>query len=153
MTLDDDVTAGRPTAAVPVPVPAAATLPAAVPADPVVPVPLPAPGDLSRDLPAALRGVDGVADVYASRSPVLLVAQQVVEGVVAGGSERADQLVAVETGEGTVLVRASIAVDAAGRASDTARAAVDAIRARLAEAVGAEAAALASVTVRVGSIG
>jgi hypothetical protein len=149
MTLDDDATTGRPTAAAPAAVP----VPAPVPADPVVPVPLPAPADLSRDLTAALRGVAGVADVYASRSSVLLVAQQVVEGVVAGGTERTDQLVAVKTGEGTVLVRASIAVDAAGRASDTARAAVDAIRARLAEAVGAEAAALASVTVRVGSIG
>jgi hypothetical protein len=118
-----------------------------------VPVPLPAPGDLSRDLTAALRAVAGVADVYAQRSPVLLVAQQVVEGMVSGGSERLDQLVAVETGEGAVVVQASIAVDASSRASDTARAAVDAIRARLAEAVGAEAAALASVTVRVGSIG
>jgi hypothetical protein len=132
MTLDDD---------------ASATAPAPVP------VPLPAPGDLSRDLTAALRAVAGVADVYAPRSPVLLVAQQVVEGMVSGGSERLDQLVAVETGEGAVIVQASIAVDASSRASDTARAAVDAIRARLAEAVGAEAAALASVTVRVGSIG
>jgi hypothetical protein len=132
MTLDDD---------------ASATAPAPVP------VPLPAPGDLSRDLTAALRAVAGVADVYAPRSPVLLVAQQVVEGMVSGGSERLDQLVAVETGEGAVVVQASIAVDASSRASDTARAAVDAIRARLAEAVGAEAAALASVTVRVGSIG
>ncbi len=52
-----------------------------------------------------------------------------------------------------MLVQASIAVDAAGRASDTARAAVDAIRARLAESVGPEAAALATVMVRVGSIG
>jgi hypothetical protein len=118
-----------------------------------VPVPLPAPGELSRDLTAALRAVAGVADVFAPRSPVLLVAQQVVEGVVAGSSTAAEQLVAVETGEGTVLVQASIAVDASSRASDTARAAVDALRARLAEAVGAEAAALASVTVRVGSIG
>ncbi len=100
-----------------------------------------------------LRGVPGVADVFAPRSPVLLVAQQVVEGVVAGSSTAAEQLVTVETGEGTVLVQASIAVDAAGRASDTARAAVDAIRARLAESVGPEAAALATVTVRVGSIG
>ncbi|MFT2752626.1 hypothetical protein [Clavibacter sp. Sh2088] len=132
MTLDDD---------------ASATAPAPVPA------PLPAPGDLSRDLTAALRAVAGVADVYAPRSPVLLVAQQVVEGVVSGGSERLDQLVAVETGEGAVVVQASIAVDASSRASDTARAAVDAIRARLSDAVGAEAAALASVTVRVGSIG
>jgi hypothetical protein len=128
MTLDDD--------------------PAAAP----VPVPLPAPGELSRDLTAALRAVVGVADVFAPRSPVLLVAQQVVEGVVAGSSTASEQLVAVETGEGTVLVQASIAVDASSRASDTARAAVDALRARLAEAVGAEAAALASVTVRVGSI-
>jgi hypothetical protein len=133
MTLDDDA------AAAPAPVP--------------VPVPLPAPGELSRDLTAALRAVAGVADVFAPRSPVLLVAQQVVEGVVAGSSTAAEQLVAVETGEGTVLVQASIAVDASSRASDTARAAVDALRARLAEAVGAEAAALASVTVRVGSIG
>ncbi len=118
-----------------------------------VPIPLPDPADLSRDLTAVLRGVPGVADVFAPRSPVLLVAQQVVEGVVAGSSTAAEQLVTVETGEGTVLVQASIAVDAAGRASDTARAAVDAIRARLAESVGPEAAALATVTVRVGSIG
>ena len=118
-----------------------------------VPIPLPDPADLSRDLTAVLRGVPGVADVFAPRSPVLLVAQQVVEGVVAGSSTAAEQLVTVETGEGTVLVQASIAVDAAGRASDTARAAVDAIRARLAEAVGPDAAALATVTVRVGSIG
>jgi hypothetical protein len=134
MTLDDDASA-----AVAVPAP--------------VPVPLPAPGDLSRDLTVALRAVAGVADVYAPRSPVLLVAQQVVAGVAPGGSDRLPQLVAVETGEGAVVVRASIAVDASSRASDTARAAVDAIRARLAEAVGAEAAALASITVRVGSIG
>ncbi|QIS38214.1 hypothetical protein [Clavibacter capsici] len=118
-----------------------------------VPVPLPAPGDLSRDLTAALRAVAGVADVYAPRSSVLLAAQKVVEGVVAGSSTAAEQLVTVETGEGTVDVQASIAVDASSRASDTARAAVDAIRARLAEAVGPDAAALASVTVRVGSIG
>ncbi|OUE26790.1 hypothetical protein BFL36_03210 [Clavibacter michiganensis] len=118
-----------------------------------VPIPLPDPADLSRDLTAVLRGVPGVADVFAPRSPVLLVAQQVVEGVVAGSSTAAEQLVTVETGEGTVLVQASIAVDAAGRASDTARAAVDAIRARLAESVGPDAAALATVTVRVGSIG
>ncbi|MFT2749570.1 hypothetical protein [Clavibacter sp. Sh2036] len=115
--------------------------------------PLPDPADLSRDLTTVLRGVAGVADVFAPRSPMLLAAQQVVEGVVAGSSTAAEQLVTVETGEGTVLVQASIAVDAAGRASDTARAAVDAIRARLAEAVGADAAALATVTVRVGSIG
>ncbi|KZC96306.1 hypothetical protein [Clavibacter tessellarius] len=115
--------------------------------------PLPDPAALSRDLTAVLRGVPGVADVFAPRSPVLLAARQVVEGVVAGSSTAAEQLVTVETGEGTVLVQASIAVDAAGRASDTARAAVDAIRARLAEAVGADAAALATVTVRVGSIG
>ncbi|MBM7024803.1 hypothetical protein [Clavibacter zhangzhiyongii] len=139
MTLDDDASA------VPAAVPAASPVP--------VPVPLPAPAELSRDLTVALRDVSGVADVYAPRSSVLLVAQQVVEGVVSGGSDRADQLVAVETGEGTVVVQASIAVDASSRASDTARAAVDAIRARLAEAVGAEAAALATVTVRVGSIG
>jgi len=118
-----------------------------------VPVPLPDPADLSRDLTAVLRGVAGVADVFAPRSPVLLVAQQVVEGVVAGSSTAAEQLVTVETGEGTVLVQASIAVDAAARASDTARAAVDALRARLAETVGPDAAALATVTVRVGSIG
>jgi len=118
-----------------------------------VPVPLPSPADLSRDLTAALRGVAGVADVYAPRSPILLAAQQVVEGVVAGSSTAADQLVTVETGEGTVDVQASIAVDASSRASDTARAAVDAIRARLAETVGEEAAARAAVTVRVGSIG
>ncbi|MFD2340138.1 hypothetical protein FGG90_13375 [Clavibacter tessellarius] len=125
----------------------------ASPARAPVPIPLPDPADLSRDLTAVLRGVPGVADVFAPRSPVLLVAQQVVEGVVAGSSTAAEQLVTVETGEGTVLVQASIAVDAAGRASDTARAAVDAIRARLAEAVGPDAAALATVTVRVGSIG
>ncbi|MBT1635101.1 MULTISPECIES: hypothetical protein [Clavibacter] len=125
----------------------------ASPAPAPVPIPLPDPADLSRDLTAVLRGVPGVADVFAPRSPVLLVAQQVVEGVVAGSSTAAEQLVTVETGEGTVLVQASIAVDAAGRASDTARAAVDAIRARLAEAVGPDAAALATVTVRVGSIG
>lgn len=125
----------------------------ASPAPAPVPIPLPEPADLSRDLTAVLRGVPGVADVFAPRSPVLLVAQQVVEGVVAGSSTAAEQLVTVETGEGTVLVQASIAVDAAGRASDTARAAVDAIRARLAEAVGPDAAALATVTVRVGSIG
>ncbi|WP_316313684.1 hypothetical protein [Clavibacter michiganensis] len=125
----------------------------ASPAPAAVPIPLPDPADLSRDLTAVLRGVPGVADVFAPRSPVLLVAQQVVEGVVAGSSTAAEQLVTVETGEGTVLVQASIAVDAAGRASDTARAAVDAIRARLAESVGPEAAALATVTVRVGSIG
>ncbi|CAN00500.1 hypothetical protein [Clavibacter michiganensis] len=125
----------------------------ASPAPAPVPIPLPDPADLSRDLTAVLRGVPGVADVFAPRSPVLLVAQQVVEGVVAGSSTAAEQLVTVETGEGTVLVQASIAVDAAGRASDTARAAVDAIRARLAESVGPEAAALATVTVRVGSIG
>ena len=118
-----------------------------------VPVPLPEPADLSRDLTAVLRGVAGVADVFAPRSPVLLAAQQVVEGVVAGSSTAAEQLVTVEAGEGTVLVQASIAVDAAGRASDTARAAVDAIRAHLAERVGADAAARATVTVRVGSIG
>ncbi|MDA3804566.1 hypothetical protein [Clavibacter sp. CT19] len=115
--------------------------------------PLPDPAALSRDLTTVLRGVAGVADVFAPRSPMLLAAQQVVEGVVAGSSTATEQLVTVETGEGTVLVQASIAVDAAGRASDTARAAVDAIRARLAEAVGADAAALATVTVRVGSIG
>jgi len=125
----------------------------ASPAPAPVPIPLPDPADLSRDLTAVLRGVPGVADVFAPRSPVLLVAQQVVEGVVAGSSTAAEQLVTVETGEGTVLVQASIAVDAAGRASDIARAAVDAIRARLAEAVGPDAAALATVTVRVGSIG
>ncbi|WP_414171470.1 hypothetical protein [Clavibacter tessellarius] len=125
----------------------------ASPAPAPVPIPLPDPADLSRDLTAVLRGVPGVADVFAPRSPVLLVAQQVVEGVVAGSSTAAEQLVTVETGEGTVLVQASIAVDAAGRASDTARAAVDAVRARLAEAVGPDAAALATVTVRVGSIG
>ncbi|MFT7764306.1 hypothetical protein [Clavibacter tessellarius] len=125
----------------------------ASPAPAPVPIPLPDPADLSRDLTAVLRGVPGVADVFAPRSPVLLVAQQVVEGVVAGSSTAAEQLVTVETGEGTVLVQASIAVDAAGRASDTAHAAVDAIRARLAEAVGPDAAALATVTVRVGSIG
>lgn len=125
----------------------------ASPAPAPVPIPLPDPADLSRDLTAVLRGTPGVADVFAPRSPVLLVAQQVVEGVVAGSSTAAEQLVTVETGEGTVLVQASIAVDAAGRASDTARAAVDAIRARLAEAVGPDAAALATVTVRVGSIG
>jgi hypothetical protein len=136
MTLDDDASA-------------AVSDPAAAP----VPVPLPAPAELSRELTVALRDVEGVADVYAPRSSVLLVAQQVVEGVVSGGSDRADQLVVVETGEGTVRVQASIAVEATSRASDTARAAVDAIRARLAEVVGAEAAALSSVTVRVGSIG
>ncbi|MBM7412688.1 transcriptional regulator of acetoin/glycerol metabolism [Clavibacter michiganensis] len=136
MTLDDDASA-----AVPAPLPAP------------VPVPLPSPADLSRDLTAVLRGVAGVADVYAPRSPILLAAQQVVEGVVAGSSTATEQLVTVETGEGTVLVEASIAVDASSRASDTARAAVDAIRASLAESVGPEAAALAAVTVRVGSIG
>ncbi len=94
-----------------------------------------------------------MADVYAPRSPILLAAQQVVEGVVAGSSTAVEQLVTVETGEGTVLVEASIAVDASGRASDTARAAVDAIRARLAESMGAEAAERAAVTVRIGSIG
>ncbi|OUD81792.1 hypothetical protein CMMCAS02_02580 [Clavibacter michiganensis subsp. michiganensis] len=118
-----------------------------------VPVPLPAPADLSRDLTAVLRAVAGVADVYAPRSPILLAAQQVVEGVVAGSSTAVERLVTVETGEGTVLVEASIAVDASGRASDTARAAVDAIRARLAESMGAEAAERAAVTVRIGSIG
>jgi hypothetical protein len=132
MTLDDDASA-----AVPAP----------------VPVPLPAPADLSRDLTAVLRGVPGVADVYAPRSPILLAAQQVVEGVVAGSSTATEQLVTVETGEGTVLVEASIAVDASSRASDTARAAVDAVRASLAESIGAEAAARAAVTVRIGSIG
>lgn len=130
MTLDDDASAAAP-----------------------VPVPLPAPADLSRNLTAVLRGVAGVADVYAPRSPILLAAQQVVEGVVAGSSTAVEQLVTVETGEGTVLVEASIAVDASGRASDTARAAVDAIRARLAESMGAEAAERAAVTVRIGSIG
>ena len=130
MTLDDDASAAAP-----------------------VPVPLPAPADLSRDLTAVLRGVAGVADVYAPRSPILLAAQQVVEGVVAGSSTAVEQLVTVETGEGTVLVEASIAVDASGRASDTARAAVDAIRARLAESMGAEAAERAAVRVRIGSIG
>ncbi|WP_435093659.1 hypothetical protein [Clavibacter michiganensis] len=130
MTLDDDASAAAP-----------------------VPVPLPAPADLSRDLTGVLRGVAGVADVYAPRSPILLAAQQVVEGVVAGSSTAVEQLVTVETGEGTVLVEASIAVDASGRASDTARAAVDAIRARLAESMGAEAAERAAVTVRIGSIG
>ncbi len=118
-----------------------------------VPVPLPAPADLSRDLTAVLRAVAGVADVYAPSSPILLAAQQVVEGVVAGSSTAVEQLVTVETGEGTVLVEASIAVDASGRASDTARAAVDAIRARLAESLGAAAAERAAVTVRIGSIG
>lgn len=132
MTLDDDA-------------------PAAVPAP--VPVPLPAPADLSRDLTAVLRDVAGVADVYAPRSPILLAAQQVVEGVVAGSSTATEQLVTVETGEGTVLVQASVAVDASSRASDTARAAVDAIRAHLAASIGDEAAARASVTVRIGSIG
>ena len=132
MTLDDDA-------------------PDAVPAP--VPVPLPSPAALSRDLTAVLRDVAGVADVFAPRSPILLAAQQVVEGVVAGSSTAAEQLVDVEAGEGTVLVQASIAVDASSRASDTARAAVDAIRQRLAEAVGPDAAALATVTVRVGSIG
>ncbi|OUE20558.1 hypothetical protein BFL34_01376 [Clavibacter michiganensis] len=134
MTLDDDA-------------------PAAVPLPAPVPVPLPAPADLSRDLTAVLRGVPGVADVYAPRSPILLAAQQVVEGVVAGSSTATEQLVTVETGEGTVLVEASIAVDASSRASDTARAAVDAVRARLAESIGAEAAERAAVTVRIGSIG
>ncbi|MBP2457160.1 hypothetical protein ABID70_002686 [Clavibacter michiganensis] len=138
MTLDDDAPA-----AVPAPLPGAAP----------VPVPLPSPADLSRDLTAVLRGVAGVADVYAPRSPILLAAQQVVEGVVAGSSTAAEQLVTVETGEGTVDVQASIAVDASSRASDTARAAVDAIRARLAASVGEDAAARAAVTVRVGSIG
>ncbi len=118
-----------------------------------VPVPLPAPADLSRDLTAVLRAVAGVADVYAPRAPILLAAQQVVEGVVAGSSTAVEQLVTVETGEGTVLVEASIAVDASGRASDTARAAVDAIRARLAESMGAEAAERAAVPVRSGSSG
>lgn len=124
----------------------------ALPSAPV-PVPLPAPGDLSRDLTIALRRVAGVSDVYAPRSPVLLVAQHVVEGALGGAADRAERLVTVETGEGTVLVQASIAVGADARASDTARAAVDAIRALLVEAVGPEAAALAAVTVRVGSIG
>jgi hypothetical protein len=145
MTLDDDVAGSAASAPVPTP--------AAVPAPAAVPVPLPSPGELSRDLTAALRGVAGVAEVYAPRSPVLLVAQQVIEGVMPGASPATERLVGVETGEGTVLVHASIAVDAAGRASDTARAAVDAIRARLAESVGAEAAARAGITVRVGSIG
>ena len=58
----------------------------ASPAPAPVPIPLPDPADLSRDLTAVLRGVPGVADVFAPRSPVLLVAQQVVEGVVAGSS-------------------------------------------------------------------
>ncbi|CCE74399.1 hypothetical protein [Clavibacter nebraskensis] len=124
---------------------------AAVPAP--LPVPPPSPADLSRDLTAVLRGVAGVADVYAPRSPILLAAQQVVEGVVAGSSTATERLVTVETGEGTVLVEASIAVDASSRASDTARAAVDAVRARLAESIGAEDAARAAVTVRIGSIG
>ncbi|CAQ00351.1 hypothetical protein ACR8AL_08065 [Clavibacter sepedonicus] len=132
MTLDDDASAASPAP---------------------VPVPLPSAADLSRDLTAVLRGVAGVADVYAPRSPILLAAQQVVEGVVAGSSTATEQLVTVETGEGTVLVEASIAVDASSRASDTARAAVDAIRARLSDAIGTDAAARAAVTVRVGSIG
>ncbi|PPF70093.1 hypothetical protein C5E16_04100 [Clavibacter michiganensis] len=155
MSLDDDAT---PTPAA-VPAPGSVPAPGPVPAPVVaaspgpVPVPLPAPGDLSRDLTAALRGVAGVSEVYAPRSPVLLVAQHVVEGAMGGGSDVAERLVTVETGEGTVLVQASIAVDADARASDTARAAVEAIRARLVEAVGAEAAAVATVTVRVGSIG
>ena len=148
MSLDDvTATPADVPAAGPAPVPVVAATPAPVP------VPLPAPGDLSRDLTAALRDVAGVSDVYAPRSPVLLVAQHVVEGAMGGGSDVAERLVTVETGEGTVLVQASIAVDADARASDTARSAVDAIRARLVESVGAEAAAVATVTIRVGSIG
>ena len=59
-------------------------------ADPApVPVPLPEPADLSRDLTAVLRGVAGVADVFAPRSPVLLAATARGGAEPAGAAARA----------------------------------------------------------------